>query len=199
MTGRVEWVASPMNDEERRAFEGLLPYCGIDGPAPKVRFDTEGSSVLCWPSPDRARAVTDALARAEARARGVVEMSPTVLHDQWDIGAAAGGRSKADQVELGEGIIAGGPLYARLMLALDAEFRAMAQRLGAVDVILPHLVTTATLRRANYTGLFPQHLVPCGIVRRDLATLDRVATSGMMDWDDLELRSLRTISQSIES
>ncbi|MEU9094400.1 hypothetical protein ACIOEW_38350 [Streptomyces sp. NPDC087901] len=175
MSDVVTWQApTPLAPSQRRVFEDLLSYClPGDGrfwlehtePGVKVRYvaapghSTEATAVL--------------LDEAHARAALETARAPHVLYE-FD-GPSGSGAPPSDATWVGPGLRVGGTQLARLVRALDTLLLGLADEVGAMERLVPHLVSWETLRRTGYTRNFPQHLTACAVVREDLRALDRLA------------------------
>lgn len=176
-----------LSAEGRKTFEELLPYClpGVEDwdcrhqNGPVVTF-VPGRGVA-------AEEVEDRLAEALRRAARTPTRPPRVLYDH-PVAPAPRDAAPADVRPAGPGLVVLGPAVAGLATVVDRYARRMARDLGAVEYLVPHLVSWGTIERAGYARTFPQHLTACSVVDGDLSALDRFAAAERPEAREPELR-----------
>lgn len=171
----IVWTAStPLTVSQRRAFEDFLPYCLPQDCEPRIEYHDGVAAIGYTADPVASAKVTHQLSEAHARALIEPAREPRVL---LDVDSEPGPRtSQAERAcWVGPGLRVRGAEISRLIRVLDHCFLGLAQRFGAVEYTVPHLVSWDTAYRAGYPRNFPQHVTTCGVVGPDLSALDGFA------------------------
>ena len=163
-----------LNNDEVHKLHTLIPYCG-EGIVNWVIHDQEPVSVACEISEsaneEEVLKLLNLAFRHTLNTRSldeniVFEHHPTAPEDRTDVIA-----SNREIHQIDDGLMVFGPLFAKVVNALDQKFRSIADQFEAEELLVPALIPGEQLNRAGYPRNFPHHIATVNVLPHNLNKL----------------------------